>query len=142
MYITSQTLNSQNMMDKIGVGASLLCVLHCLITPLLVTTLPVVAATEEQMHSVFAIIILSLGMLAFIPGYQKHENKLILITGFMGVSLIIIAALLPEMENAEILETGLVVVGGITLSIAHLRNAYWCRLCNNCNNNCCDFTKK
>ncbi len=139
MYVASQTLGERNHCDKAGIGASFLCVSHCLLAPLLVTALPAIAATEGQTHSVFAVIILLLGMLAFIPGYQKHKKKSIPAIGIAGVFMIILAAILPEMEFAEALETGLVVVGGITLIISHLRNAFWCRFCRQCSDTHNDF---
>ncbi|NOX43075.1 MAG: MerC domain-containing protein [Gammaproteobacteria bacterium] len=139
MFITSQSLGQQNHWDHAGIGASFLCVLHCLLTPFLIMALPALAATEHQTHSVFVIIILLFGMLAFIPGYIKHHNKSVPLVGIMGVSMITLAAVLPEVENAEMIETGLVLVGGIALISAHLRNAYWCRFCSKCSDTCCDF---
>jgi len=140
MFITSQSLGQQNRWDYVGVGASFLCVVHCLLTPVLITALPALAATEHQTHSVFAIIILLLGMLAFIPGYLKHRNKSVPVIGFIAISMITFASVLPEMKNAEMIETGLVMIGGITLIYSHLRNAYWCRFCNKCSDTCCDIT--
>ena len=128
-----QTIFNQNHWDQLGVGASFLCLLHCLFTPLLATALPILAATEKQAHGTLAIAILLLGMLAFIPGYKKHKNKLIPLLGLIGISLIILATVLPEIENAEIIEKGMVLMGGIIVIIAHLRNAYWCRFCPACN---------
>jgi len=142
MHSTNQTLDYRNCWDLAGVGASLLCVLHCLLTPLLITALPILAATEHQTHSVFAIIILLFGMLAFTPGYRKHQKKSIPAIGTIGVSMIILAAVFPEVGNAEVIETGLVFFGGITLISAHLRNAYWCRFCSKCSNACCGLTGK
>ena len=140
MYITNQAFGYRNRWDQAGIGASFLCVSHCLLTPLLITTVPILAATEQQTHSAFAIIILLFGMLAFIPGYRKHQKKSIPAVGISGVSMIILAALLPEVENAEMIETGLVLAGGVTLISAHLRNAYWCRFCRKCSDTGCGFT--
>lgn len=142
MYNTSQALDYRNRWDLAGIGASFLCVLHCLLTPLLITALPALAATEHQTHSAFALIILLFGMLAFVPGYRKHQKKSITAVGVIGASMIVLAAVLPEVENAETIETGLVLVGGITLISAHLRNAYWCRFCNKCSNRYCGYTEE
>jgi len=143
MFITSQSLGQQSRWDHAGIGTSLLCVLHCLITPLLITALPALAATEHQTHSVFAMIILLLGMLAFIPGYLKHHKKSVPAMGVMGISMITLAAVLPEVENAEMIETSLVILGGVTLISAHLRNAFWCRFCSKCSNDkCCDLASE
>lgn len=140
MTIASQIQNDRNEWDYAGVCSSFLCVLHCLVTPLLITVLPVLSATERQTNGIFAIIVLLVGMLAFIPGYQKHKRKLIPALGVLGASSITLAALLPELNNAELVETCLVLAGGTTLIYAHLRNAFWCRFCNKCSDDCCDIT--
>jgi hypothetical protein len=137
MNIISQTLNYSSNKDIAGVSASLLCVLHCLAMPFLITMLPALAATEHKTHSVFAVVILLVGMLAFIPGYRKHRNKTIPAAGAAGVVMIIAVAMLPEMESEEMIETLMVVVGGLTLIAAHLRNAYWCRFCRICREKPC-----
>lgn len=137
MNTMNQTFNNLNYRDATGVCASLLCVLHCLGTPLLITVLPVLAATESETHRVFAVVILLLGLLAFVPGYRKHRNKSIPAAGAAGVTMIIAAAVLPEMESGEIIETLMVVAGGLTLIGAHLHNAYWCKNCRSCNENSC-----
>jgi len=142
MITMNQTLNFLNYRDVAGVSASLLCVLHCLATPFLITMLPVLAATEHQTHSVFAVVILSLGMLAFVPGYRKHRNKTIPAAGAAGVAMIIAAAVLPEMESGETIETLMVIAGGLTLIGAHLCNAYWCQFCRSCSENSCSLIRK
>lgn len=132
MTILSETLDRSNSRDIAGISASLLCVLHCLATPFLVTMMPLLAATEHETHNIFAIIILLIGILAFVPGYRKHKKTAILVVGAVGITAIIAAAMLPEMEVGETIETLLVVAGGLALIGAHLRNLYWCRFCQVC----------
>lgn len=142
MNIKIQALAQRERWDHAGIAVSFFCILHCLLTPFLITALPVLEATEHQTHSGFAFIILLFGMLAFIPGFIKHQNKSVPLMGVMGMAMILFAAILPKMGNNEIIETGLVLVGGITLISAHIRNAYWCRFCRKCNNSCCDFAQE
>jgi len=137
MTIMGQTLNHLNYRDTAGASTSLLCILHCIATPFLITALPALAATEHQTHSVFAVVILLVGMLAFVPGYRKHRKKTIPTFGAAGVTMIIAAAMLPEMESGEMIETLMVVTGGLTLIGAHMRNAYWCRSCPICSEKPC-----
>ena len=137
MNTMSQIFNHPNYRDIAGVCASLLCVLHCLATPFLITALPALAATEHQTHSVFAVVILLTGTLAFVPGYCKHRKIIIPAAGAAGVATIIAVAMLPEMGSGETIETLMVVAGGLTLIGAHLRNAYWCRFCRTCSDESC-----
>lgn len=123
--------------DIAGISASLLCILHCIAVPFFIAVVPALAATEKQTHGVLALTILLLGMLAFVSGYRRHRNKSIPATGVAGVFMLFVALLLPETQSAETMETLLVVVGGMTLISAHLRNAYWCRFCSVCAHECC-----
>lgn len=132
MISISQTLRRPEYRDIAGASASFLCVLHCLVTPLLITILPVLVATEAETHRSFAALILVIGILAFVPGYRKHKKIVIPAAGAAGITAIIAAALLPEMAGGESFETLLVVSGGLVLIGAHLRNAYWCRFCRIC----------
>ncbi len=137
MTIMSQIVDRPDIRDVAGISASLLCVLHCLAAPFLITVLPVLAATEHETHSVFAALIVLIGMLALVPGYCKHKKKAIPAAGAVGVAAIIAAAILPEMEGGETIETLMVVAGGFMLIGAHLRNAYWCRFCRVCGKKPC-----
>lgn len=65
MYVASQTLTKRIHWDQAEIGVSCFCVL---LTPLLVTALPAFVATEHETHSVFAVIILLLGVLVW---YQR-----------------------------------------------------------------------
>ncbi len=137
MNTLSQTMKKKNYWDKAGIGASLLCLLHCLATPFLITALPILAATEHQTHSVLAVFMLLIGLLAFLPGYRKHRRKAIPGAGAIGLAAIIAATLLPEMEGRETIETLMVVGGGVILIASHLRNSYWCRFCSVCGDQSC-----
>lgn len=132
MSISNRSWGHREYWDRAGMGASLLCVLHCVLTPFVVGALPVLAATERQTHSLLAIAIVLMGMLAFIPGYYKHRRKSIPAKGVIGAALITAAVLLPETAGAETIETLLVLAGGVMLVAAHWRNAYWCRYCKLC----------
>ena len=125
--------------DLVGIGASSLCVLHCLITPLLVVFLPVLELVEKQTHTAFAVTILAVGLLAFWPGYRRHGRWEICVAAIVGFALISLGVTAPEgilSEPAEMVST---LIGGITLVIAHFYNAFFCRKCRHCGDEACMF---
>lgn len=65
MTILSFSLMQRQPWDLAGIGASSLCVIHCLATPLLVVFLPILEVVEKQTHAGFALAILGIGLLAF-----------------------------------------------------------------------------
>lgn len=123
--------------DLAGIGASVLCVLHCLATPLLVVAVPTVAAFEEQTHAAFALVILAIGLLAFWPGLRRHRRWHVLGAAVVGFALISLGVVAPEGLLSEPGEGAVTVLGGATLILAHLRNAYFCRSCPMCREQGC-----
>jgi hypothetical protein len=132
MSILAATSASGRHWDLAGIGASALCVAHCLATPLLVVALPTVAALEAQTHAVFALTILGIGLLAFCPGMRLHRRWQVVGAALLGFALISLGVVAPEGVLSEPLEEALTVLGGATLILAHLRNAYLCRVCRVC----------
>jgi hypothetical protein len=118
--------------DQVGIGASLVCVGHCLATPLLIVFLPVVELVERQTHAAFALSILAAGLLAFAPAYREHRRRGVVVMACAGFAMIAAGAVAPEGLVGETVETWLTVIGGVTLITAHLRNAYFCRHCGVC----------
>lgn len=123
--------------DCAGVGASLACVAHCVATPFLLVLLPTLRLLERETHLVFALAILCIGLLAFVPGYRLHRRRQILGIGLAGFGILTAAALVPEGDLSETMETGLTIAGGAMLIAAHLRNIYFCRRCRACAKKSC-----
>ncbi len=108
--------------DFIGFSASLLCAIHCLALPFLLSLVPL--AGSHFMHNhwfEYAIILLSLvvASYALIHGYRKHHHNLLpLIMVTTGFILIAAGHLLPIVWSESLLSGG----GGVTIALAHLLN--------------------
>ena len=137
MSILSLTFGDKKPWDLLGIGASTLCVLHCLATPLLVVALPVLEVYERHTHAAFALAILAIGLLAFWPGYLSHRRLWIVASGWFGLGLMSLCVSAPEGLLTEPMEAAATVAGGATLVFAHLRNVFFCRCCPMCGNKDC-----
>ncbi len=109
------------MKDLLGATCSVLCMIHCLALPILITIgIPVAGITfleNESTHVVLSVIIFALALWAFPFGWQVHKRLLpgviaLIGAGFLGLSLIAL----------EDLEVYLAVVAGLSLITAHLFN--------------------
>jgi len=118
--------------DAAGMGMSVACIAHCVAAPVLAVAIPAVVIAERATHGALAIAILAIGLLAFIPGYRRHRSLQVLIVGGVGFGMLSLGAILPEGVLGEAAETGLTIVGGLTMISAHLRNAYFCKTCIAC----------
>ena len=64
-------------MDKAAVGLSLMCVAHCLLTPIAIVMLPALGAIfleDERFHSVLLFLVLPTSLLALTIGCRKHRR--------------------------------------------------------------------
>ena len=121
--------------DQLGVWTSALCVVHCMVTPVLLS-LSVVSAhflpSEERTHRTLAVIIATLGALALVKGYRSHRRLRILYLMLAGLACIFGAAYwgdhLPS-HRAEVLVT---FAGSCFMITAHRMNHTFCRNCRTC----------
>ncbi|HTF61477.1 MAG TPA: MerC domain-containing protein [Edaphobacter sp.] len=120
--------------DFAGAAASSVCLIHCLLTPALISFFPELIPYlpgEAGFHRALAIGIVILGGAAFIPGYRVHRRKSLLALIGMGISLILIVAWSGESLDRT-LELILSVSGSLMLVAAHLLNRSFCRQCRSC----------
>jgi hypothetical protein len=123
--------------DKTGIATSMICIVHCILTPFLAAALPILAVTEQGTHIGFTIALLAIGSVAFMPGYRKHGRRSMVYMGMLGFLMLCAAVILPETLATEAIETSLTVIGGGFLIIAHLCNMYFCLNCSICNEDPC-----
>ncbi len=131
-----QSTKVNDIWDRLGIAGSVLCVLHCVLTPFLIGYLSAVGmgfVGDEIVHKILAIVLLVVAVLAFAPGYKKHANKAVIAAGGAGVALIVGGGLVLEPFIGHGLEIGLTIAGSVLLVGAH--GANW-RL-NDCSDECC-----
>ena len=83
--------------DMVGIALSALCMVHCLVLPLLVSFAPAILRGlpgDDVTHRVLAIGIALAGGLAFRSGYKVHRKGWILALFLLGIALISAAAAL------------------------------------------------
>src|ERR1700678_2538245 len=116
----------------VGMGLSGLCMVHCLVFPLLVSFAPAILGRlpgDDVTHRVLAIGIALAGGLAFRSGYKVHRKGWILALLLLGIALISAAAALGEAVLSAYGETGTTVCGSLLLITAHWCNRSFCNSC-------------
>ncbi|MBX9687824.1 MAG: MerC domain-containing protein [Candidatus Obscuribacterales bacterium] len=112
------------LMDIAGVFASTLCTIHCLLLPIVVALLPVLARPLMQhdfVHVSLAGFVLTFCLMAYIPGYLKHHDKRLILAGLVGVSLVFFATFVARYWG-EIAEAGIITLGNTVLIFGHMLN--------------------
>lgn len=118
-------------LDRLGISASLLCILHCLFTPILVLISPLFGTvlSHSYFHILIAVIVFPLAIVALWRGYKIHHTKRTLYLGGMGLVFVLAALISGELaeEIHRPAEITLMVIAGILLSLAHYLNLKSCR---------------
>lgn len=83
-------------LDRLGIGASLVCAVHCLAAPVVFALAPAVLGwwSDPRVHLAGAVLVVPVAAVALIAGYRHHARWWVLVLGGLGV-VGILAGLLP-----------------------------------------------
>ena len=118
--------------DRLGVWASVLCVIHCLLTPVLLSFSVVFAHLlpgEESTHRTLALIIAGLGAIALVSGFRRHRRRRVVLLLCAGLGFIFGAAWFGDRLPAHGWEVGITFVGSSLMIAAHRLNHTFCGAC-------------
>lgn len=140
MALSSQLLVpiSPQWADRLGACTSALCVVHCLLTPVLVSFSSVLAhfvPAEESTHRALAVLVALFGTVALIAGFRKHRRQLVLFLMLGGLAGIAGAAWFGDRLPSHGYEVGITVLGSALMITAHRLNHTFCRSCE-CSSHC------
>lgn len=113
--------------DRVGLTTSVICIIHCTLTPLLIFFLPVLGSWFESpwVHILLALIVFPVGIFALYSGYIMHRQLHILIVGLIAFVALGIGLATCHLSE-ELIFT---MAGGVLLSYAHIMNLRECRTC-------------
>ncbi len=118
-------LTEKSRWDRVGIWLSGICLIHCLLLPLALVVLPVsalVVTWHEDVHVVFAVLLVPTTALAFYQGYRRHRQKRVLWGFGPGLALVLLASF-PGHEALGVLGGTLVTMLGSALLIwGHWQN--------------------
>ncbi len=112
-------------LDRIGISLSALCALHCLLTPVVILFLPLMARyylAHPYFHLGMAALILPIGLFSFVKGVKVHGEWSILIFGCLGLVLVGLLPVLFHSRLSASTEPLVMVIGSALLIFAHWRN--------------------
>jgi hypothetical protein len=118
--------------DRLGIWASTLCIVHCIVTPV-VLSLSVVSAhflpSEERTHRTLALLIAMLGVLALIKGYRRHRRLRVVLFMGVGLSSIFAGAYWGDLLPSHAAEVVITFAGSCFMIAAHRLNHTFCNGC-------------
>ena len=115
--------------DKIAIGLSIACVMHCFFVPSFIVLLPAFMSIQldnELIHYLMIWLIAPISILSLSKGFISHRRGSFLFIGMIGLFILICAVLFEESNIGETGERILTLIGSIIISLAHYKNFKIC----------------
>jgi carbon starvation protein CstA len=115
-----------NASDKLAIGLSFMCVLHCLALPLILILLPTVsgllALNNEEFHLWLVFAVIPISLFAVLSGYLHHKRTTVLLASLIGLAMLIVAVALGHDLLGEKGEVIFTLMGSVLIALAHIGN--------------------
>jgi hypothetical protein len=115
-----------NASDKIAIGLSFMCVLHCIALPLTLVALPSVtsllALNDERFHLWLVFAVIPISLFAVLLGYLHHKRLNVLLISAVGLSMLVGAAMFGHEVLGEKGEVVLTLFGAVLIAYSHISN--------------------
>ncbi|MBA6337882.1 MULTISPECIES: MerC domain-containing protein [unclassified Colwellia] len=125
------------MLDRIGITATSLCALHCILLPVLLPALPLLGLSFLADHAwehVFLLMTAALGTLALFSGFKKYHRKYYpFYLLFLGVGIYWI-----KHDFSEDIQPFFILIGASLIVAAHVINLKLCNSCKQCISDTCE----
>jgi hypothetical protein len=108
--------------ERAALGASALCLIHCIGLPLLLAALPALSSlipVPESFHVWILAFAVPTSALALVTGWRHHRRAYPPMIGIVGLILLAIGALLLLGGRWE---TPVTIIGSLCLACAHIAN--------------------
>ena len=122
-------IKSQLRTDKVAMGLSMACVIHCFFAPtVLVLAYGISSFTieAELIHYSLLFITIPVSSFGLYIGYKNHKVSSFIYSGFIGLVLLILAVVL-ETIIGETGERTLTLLGSSILAFSHYKNHRICK---------------
>ena len=112
-----------SVLDHVAITLSGLCLVHCLLLPVVVLALPLLAQfNETHFHVQMLIAVVPVSLIAFALAYRRHSNKAIVAWGTVGVAIIFAGGTVAHANFGTLADSLLTIAGSIILATSHFFN--------------------
>lgn len=120
----------QRLWDWFAVGGALLCAVHCIVLPLVLSFFPAALAAPlrgEEVHPLLLWLVVPSSLTAVRLGCRRHKDRWVLAGAALGLAILITAALAGERILGTAGEVAATLSGSFLLVAIHWRNYVLCR---------------
>lgn len=119
----NRSSRQSSILDHAAIVLSGLCLVHCLLLPVIIVALPLLSQFDEaHFHIQMLIVVVPVSLFAFAFGYRHHRNKTIIAWGIAGIAILFIGGTIAHANFGLLADTLVTVAGSIVLATAHYFN--------------------
>jgi len=111
--------------DKVAVGLSGLCAIHCLALPFAIALSPAIASlaiSDESFHLWMVVAVVPISVFAIGAGFRTHKRASVVLVCVIGLGLITAAALAGHAHLGAAGERAMTLVGALMIAVSHFLN--------------------
>ena len=117
-------------LDRTAIVLSSLCVVHCLVLPLLIVFTPFLGQfAEGHLHAQMLLLVLPLSTGALALGFRNHRNGQIILAGVIGMLLLTVGGTVVHNQFGIVADRIFTISGAIILAMSHWFNSRTARQC-------------
>lgn len=123
--------SSNNFLDRMGIWASSLCALHCLLLPILIPLIPYIGASfvaQDWFERSILTISMVIGFWALLSGFYRYHRQI-----YPLYSLVLGGLIYWNKDMfGEAYEPFTIATGALLIIAAHIINFKLCKSCHQC----------
>ena len=126
----ARTTSSSMFLDRLAIGGSALCAIHCLTLPILLSVFPALGTTlfgKESFHLLLLVLVIPLSLVALSIGCKQHKSWFVALMGVLGLGLLIFTAIYGHDTFGHEGERIATLFGACLIAFGHIRNYTLCR---------------
>lgn len=115
----------RSFIDRFAAAGSLVCALHCAITPLLLAAIPSLGLSVwlgDGFERAFVTFVTILGLFSLVWGYRRHRAFRALGMLLFGLAALWAGVLYTPLHESVVPHAVVMTVGGMLVGLAHLLN--------------------
>jgi hypothetical protein len=111
-------------LDNAAIALAGLCLVHCLLLPVIIVTLPLLAQFDAtHFHAQMLIVVVPVSLFAFTMGYRHHGNKAMIACGLAGIGILYVGGVVAHANLGLLADSVLTMAGSVVLAAAHFFNS-------------------
>ena len=121
-------------LDNLGVTISTICLIHCILLPILILFFPIISLyyiMNEAYEWIFLSLSIVIGFYSLCLGHKQHKSLSSLKILVFGFLFMFISKIFDDSNN-DLYHTLFVLAGGILIIISHILNKKLCNACDRC----------